>query len=94
MFSNILFFVFGALLSWFFSHLYYKKSSKDAFILYNKLSKDSRDLILESKNSSLTVRDLNILLKERVIDEKSNTFFKHRICPKCGSNNLKRDADH
>lgn len=94
MLNNILFFVFGALLSWLFTHVYYKKSSRDAMTLYNKLSKDSRDLILESKNSSLTVKDLNTLLKNRVLDEKTNEFFKHRVCPVCGSTNLERNVDH
>lgn len=84
----IIFFFAGASISWLIAHFYYKRSSKDAFLLYEKFNEESRKLILDAQGSSLSVKDLNVLLKERVIDKESDEYFPFRVCPECGSENI------
>lgn len=86
--------IIGGLLSWGITHWYYVRSSRDQTSLYNKLSSELKGLILADERSNLSVKDLNELLRNTVIDETSTDTLAYRICPKCGSENLWRSNDY
>ena len=62
--------VLGALASWRITHIYYKKSSVDQNALFNKLSKEVRDVILNDNRNKLSVLELNELIRGKTIDEE------------------------
>jgi len=85
--------IFGAIIAWSIAEKYYKRSNIDQSILYNKLTEDLRKIILADKRDLLTIKELNDILKERVIDGQSLNRFPFKLCPKCGSENICRDTD-
>jgi predicted RNA-binding Zn-ribbon protein involved in translation (DUF1610 family) len=85
--------VLGALTSWGITHTYYKKSSVDQKALYNKLSKEVRDAILNDSRDKLSVLELNELIREKTIDEEVGEAIPYMACPRCGSEDLERTLD-
>ncbi len=83
--------IIGGLISWGITHIYYKKSSKEQETIYNKLSEEVRDAILEDNREKLSVLDLNQILEEKTIDPDSKAPLPYKVCPKCGSEKLKWD---
>ena len=88
------YFFLGALITLVVSHLYFKRSGKEQFLIYNKLSDELKKIILNDQREKLTVKELNELLKEKTIDPNSKEIFPFKCCPKCGSDNIVHDTDH
>lgn len=86
--------IIGGLISWAITHIYYEKSSKDQKIIYDKLTEDIRNIILEDKRSSLSIKELNELIHKKVTIEGSNDKYPYKFCPKCGSESINRYTDH
>jgi len=86
--------VLGGLVSWAITHRYYIRSGRDQKAIYEKLSADMRSLILADKRASLSVEDLNALLRERVLDDSSTETLRYKACPKCGSENVYPNRDY
>ena len=61
--------IIGGMISLGITHFYYKKSSKDQNIVFNKLSEEVRDSILNDNRQKLSVFELNELIREKTIDE-------------------------
>ncbi len=85
--------VLGGLVSWAITHWYYVRSGRDQKAIYEKLAAEIRSLILADKRVSLSVRDLNALLRERVLEESSTDTLGYKACPKCGSENIHPSRD-
>jgi hypothetical protein len=85
--------IIGALTSWGITHAYYKKASQEQNILFNKLSKEVRDAIIKDKRKSLSVLELNELIREKTIDEAVGEAIPYMACPRCGSEDLERTSD-
>jgi hypothetical protein len=60
--------LFGSLISWLITHVYYKKASQDQNTVFNKLSEEVRSAILEDNREKLSVFELNELIREKTID--------------------------
>jgi predicted nucleic-acid-binding Zn-ribbon protein len=86
--------VLGGAISWFITHSYYVRSSRDQRAVFGKLSSEIKALILSDKRASLTVVELNAILRDRVINDGSRDELPYKVCPKCGSNNIDRDRDY
>lgn len=83
--------VLGALASWMITHNYYRRSSADQKRLYEKLSAEVRDAILDDSRESLSVRELNQLLDDKTVDSEAvDAPLPFKACPKCGSQELDR----
>jgi len=91
---EILLVIIGAILSWIVAHFYYKLSNKDQNNFFNKFSVEVRNVFLEDKRNTLTVLDINDILKHKIIDKNIPGLFKYKICPKCGSEDLSRSKDY
>ena len=85
--------ILGGLVTWGVTHAYYKKSSEDQKTLYNKLSDDVRDAILDDNRKKLSVLELNELLMEKTIDYEVGEAIPYMACPRCGSEDLQRTSD-
>ena len=83
----------GGFISWIITHSYYKKSSVEQKAIFNKLSTEIKQTILKDKRDSLTVKELNELLEEKVIDRESKDTLPFKACPKCGSENIVSGED-
>ena len=83
----------GGLISWGITHWYYVRSSRTQQTVFDKLSSELRDMILADKRSNLSVKDLNELLRDTVIDKTSTDPLPYKLCPKCGSENIYRSKD-
>jgi len=68
-------------------------ADSDARILMSMMSDDLKNVIRTAGRDSLTVRGLNELLEERVIDKNDDGPLPFRACPKCGSDQLQH-FDH
>jgi len=83
----------GGFITWIVTHLYYRRGRLDARsdqeIIYNKLSKEIRDAILQDARNKLTVKELNDLINEITLDPDSPAPLPFKACPKCGSENLR-----
>jgi hypothetical protein len=75
------------------THVYYKKSSKDQNVVFNKLSEEVRDAILNDNREKLSVLELNELIREKTINEEVGEAIPYMVCPKCGSEDLERTSD-
>lgn len=85
--------MFGGLISWGITHAYYKKSSKDQNAVFNKLSEDVRDAILDDNREKLSILELNELIRQKTSDEEVGEAIPYMACPRCGSENLERTSD-
>lgn len=85
--------MFGGLVSWGITHAYYKKASKNQNAVFNKLSDEVRDAILNDNRDKLSVLELNELIREKTIDEEVGETIPYMACPRCGSQNLERTSD-
>ncbi|MHB8881858.1 MAG: hypothetical protein ACYC69_10180 [Thermodesulfovibrionales bacterium] len=85
--------IVGGITSWGVTHAYYRKSSNEQNILFNKLSEEVRDAIMEDKREHLTVLELNELIREKTIDESGGEAIPYMACPHCGSDDLERTSD-
>ncbi|MGA9109742.1 MAG: hypothetical protein ACLPSL_04865 [Smithella sp.] len=85
--------LFGGLITWAVTHVYYKKASKDQNIVFNKLSEDIRNAIMEDKREKLSVFELNELIREKTIDKDVGEAIPYMACPRCGSEDLERTSD-
>ncbi|MCK4765986.1 MAG: hypothetical protein KAW12_27555 [Candidatus Aminicenantes bacterium] len=87
-------------LSWAITHLYHVKSNKEQRKHYEELKKfisklpeDFKKIVLEDKRDTLTVPELNDLLKKKTIDDSIPGEIKYKACPECGSENLVWDEN-
>jgi predicted RNA-binding Zn-ribbon protein involved in translation (DUF1610 family) len=85
--------LFGGLISWRITHVYYKKASQDQNTVFNKLSKEVRSAILEDNREKLSVFELNELIREKTIDRDVGEAIPYMACPRCGSEDLERTSD-
>ncbi|MFH1851692.1 MAG: hypothetical protein ABIA75_05040 [Candidatus Neomarinimicrobiota bacterium] len=88
-----LLFIAGGIVSWFFTHIYYHRSTNDQEKIFSKMSEELKNTILSSKADNLTIEDLNDLINKQTIDYedmKSGDPLPYKACPKCGSNELKK----
>lgn len=85
--------ILGGIITWVITHIYYKRSRRDQNAVSDKLSLELKRLILDDKRKSLTVTDLNELLRDKVIDRTSSETLPYKVCPKCGSENISRSTD-
>lgn len=83
----------GGLISWGITHAYYNKASHDQNLLFNKLSEEVRDAILNDSREKLSVLELNELIREKTIDGDIAEPSAYTICPRCGSENLQMSSD-
>jgi len=83
----------GALISWGIAHAYHRKASRDQRKIFDKLSSEVREVILSDKRESITVAQLNELLRKKTLDESSDDVLPYKVCPKCGSENILRTND-
>jgi len=95
---EITLFFAGVIVGWAIQHVYSARSSKEQRALFEKLSSELRDLILEDPREHLSVAELNALIDDRTIDPTGNDPLPYIACPKCGSSDLKKresfDAQH
>lgn len=84
----------GGAISWAITYWYYVRSERDQKAVYEKLSSEIKEVILSDKRESLSVQDLNALLRKRVIDRKSTDSLPYKVCPKCGSENIYPGKDY
>ncbi|MCK4339461.1 MAG: hypothetical protein KAW87_05690 [Candidatus Cloacimonetes bacterium] len=92
--SIIISILVSVFLTWIIAHIYYKSSKKDQDDLYKKLNSETRDIILKVQKDSLSVKELNEILEEKVFDKESSEIFPYKVCPKCGSENLIRSFEY
>lgn len=85
--------IIGGMISLGITHVYYKKSSKDQNVVFNKLSEEVRDAILNDNREKLSVLELNELIREKTINEEVGEAIPYMACPKCGSEDLERTSD-
>ena len=85
--------IIGGIISLGITHAYYKKSSKDQNVVFNKLSEQVRDAILNDNREKLSILELNELISEKTIDEEVGEAIPYMACPKCGSEDLDRTSD-
>ena len=71
-----------------------KEELKEMKSMLNKLPDDFLKKLKEDKRESLSVKELNKLLKEKTIDEELNDIFPYIACPTCGSEKLIRGFDY
>ena len=83
----------GGLVSWGITHWYYLRANQNQKLVFDKLSEELKSLILADKRSNLSVKDLNALLRDTVIDESSSDPLPYKLCPKCGSANIYPSKD-
>lgn len=86
--------ILGGLVSWAITHAYHVRASRDQKTIFNKLTRDLRELILQDKRAHLSVSELNAILKDRTIDTSSDDSLPYKACPKCGSDNLNHSEDY
>lgn len=86
--------ILGGVISWGITHWYYVRSGKDQKAISDKLSTELKDLILSDKRASLSVADLNALLRNRVLDGNSQEELPYKVCPKCGSEKIHQGKDY
>lgn len=55
--------VVGGIISWLITHIYYKKSTRDQKIVFDKLSVDIRDSILSNPGETIDLGELKNLLE-------------------------------
>jgi len=85
----ILSIVVGALISWFITHSYYKKSAVDQQKISSKLSDEVKETILNSSAEKLSIKDLNKLLEDKIYDKDAKGDpLPYKACPECGSHEL------
>jgi DNA-directed RNA polymerase subunit RPC12/RpoP len=87
---EIALFILGALAGWLVTHIYAVRSSQEQTQLFDKLSADIRQVILQDTRESLTVAELNRLLTQKTVDAASPEPLPYIRCPKCGSESIKR----
>ena len=87
---EIVLLILGAAIGWLVTYIYSCRSSQEQSRLFNKLSSELRQVILEDKRKSLSVSDLNELLTNKTLDTASPEPLPYLRCPKCGSQILKR----
>ena len=85
--------IIGGSISLIITHIYYKKSSSDQKVIFNKLSQDIRNAILSDTREKLSVAELNEIITEKSIDFNSKHPLPYVACPKCGSKNLLDKSD-
>jgi len=82
--------LFGGIISWVISHAYYKKSNESQRNITSKLTEELKEIILKSDIEKFTVKDLNRLLEEKIINKNAKDCSElYKMCPKCGSEDLK-----
>lgn len=86
--------VLGGAISWFITHSYYVHSCRDQRAVFGKLSSDITSLILSDKRASLSVGELNGILRDRVIEDGSTDELSYKVYPKCGSDDIYRGRDY
>jgi hypothetical protein len=87
----------GIILGWFGNHFYSIRGGKEARAahaelrgLIEKLPESFVAAVAADRRESLTVKEVNALLRKLTIDE---TTGKYTSCPKCGSSHLKEFHD-
>jgi Zn ribbon nucleic-acid-binding protein len=85
--------ILGGIVSWVIARRFYLLAHRDQQILFNKLTSDVRETILSDKRESITVSQLNDLLRKKTLDASGNNELPYKVCPKCGSDNLIRNKD-
>jgi hypothetical protein len=83
----------GGLCSWLITHVYYRQANQDQNAVFNKLSLEVRNAILDDTRTSLSIKDLNELIRERTIDSTSSDKYPYLACPRCGSEDIERGQD-
>ena len=83
-------FVLGVVVGWGIQHLYSRNSSKEQRLLFDKLSSEMRELILQDPREQLTVAELNELIDDRTYDPTQGGPLPYVACPKCGSTDLQK----
>ena len=83
----------GAVASFLITHAYYVRSTKSQKEVFEKLSEDLRTIILGDRRESLSVKELNELIRKHTYDPEADERFPYRACPKCGSQELYMDVD-
>lgn len=84
----------SAFLSWLITRYYYIRSTKKEKELYEKLSSEVRNAILEDQRKKLTVEELNKILISKTVNKNHKGPLPYKACPKCGSENLFRGMEY
>ena len=85
--------IIGGFTSWVITHIYYKKSSQDQKKIYDKLTDEVKDIILNTQKDHLSIKELNDLIKDKVTIKDSKDIYPYKFCPKCGSEAINRYTD-
>lgn len=92
--SEFFLLLIGVSITWIISHFYYTRSNKTRNKFYKKFSTEVRNLIEMDKRKSLSIIELNEILREKIIDDSIEGPFQYKKCPRCGSKNLIHDKDY
>jgi hypothetical protein len=82
---------FGA--GWIISYFFFRRRQTASNKLYEKLSMDSRNFILNDPRGKLGLADIIALFYDKIIDEHLDLLdqpFPYKRCPKCGSKKVRR----
>jgi hypothetical protein len=61
--------IFGAMVSWEFTSTYYKESSKDQNMVFNKLSMEVRQAVIEDDREKLSATELKELITKNMVEK-------------------------
>lgn len=61
--------IFGGMVSWEFTSAYYKESLKDQNTLFNKLSMEVRQAIIEDDREKLSATELKELITKNMVEK-------------------------
>lgn len=85
--------ILGAFSSWYIQHVYAARASTEQQALFNKLSADVRQAILEDQRDTLSIIELNELIEHKAKAGKlDKRAFSYVACPRCGSTELEKHA--
>jgi len=93
MFLFLIGLIFGGLISWEFTHAYYKESSKAQNTVFSKLSEEARYAIIEDNRENLSILELSELIREKMTEKKIGEEAPYMLCPECGSEEFDRTSD-
>ena len=83
----------GEIASWIVAHLYYMAGNSSLKKLNDNISADVKEIILNSKAENLSVKELNMLLQDKIFDDNSKGDpLPYKSCRICGSEDLERGS--
>jgi hypothetical protein len=82
--------VLGIACGWFITWRFYKKSNKQQSEEHKSQLKEIQQSFTDYEAGKLSIVQLNKIVEDKVFEKNSDDPLNYKICPKCGSKNLKR----